>query len=39
MGTKSKRVIPSGPYVEALSEATDTEMLMVDFYLLVSFRY
>lgn len=39
MGTKSKRVIPSGPYVEALSEATDTEMLMLDFYLLVSFRY
>lgn len=36
-GTKSKRVNPSGTYVDALSEATDTEMLMLDFYLLVSF--
>lgn len=38
MGTKSKRVNPSGTYVETLSEATDTE-IMLDFYLLVSFRY
>lgn len=38
-GTKSKRANPSGTYVEALSEATDTEMWMLEFYLLVSFRY
>lgn len=39
MGTKSKRANPSGTYVEALSKVTDTEMLMLDFYLLVSSRY
>lgn len=28
---------PSGTFVEALSEAAEAEMLMLDFYLLVSF--